>query len=86
MATNAWTWANLNNDQLSLLKEAESTLGTDLLLAYQPSDRPTGAEKMAAAAELQVAPLNESQIECLQGLESQLNTVIIAYQQANVGA
>jgi hypothetical protein len=30
---------------------------------------------------LQVAALNENQLECLQGLEQMVNAVVIAYRQ-----
>ncbi len=34
MAANGWTWADLNDDQMKLVTEAEGTLGADYLLAY----------------------------------------------------
>jgi hypothetical protein len=34
------------------------------------------------ASGLQPARLNDSQLECLQGLEKQLDAVVVAYRQA----
>ena len=78
MTTQGWTWANLSGDQLKLVAEAERSLSADYLLAYQPtehSSRPVEARVRG----LRTAPLTESEIESLQGLESQLQAVVIAY-------
>ncbi|MCC7446298.1 MAG: hypothetical protein IT324_02730 [Anaerolineae bacterium] len=75
-----WNWANLTQDQLDRIAEAEATLGSNvsILMAYQPD--PRGYREDMAPVEQPIAPLTESQIECLRGLEQQLGTVIIAYQ------
>ncbi len=65
---NAWTLANLTDEQLGKLKEAEQTLGPFNLLAYQP-------------VPVQPAQLNASQTECLQGLEKILGVTIVAYRK-----
>ena len=81
MAT-GWTWANLSDDQLALMAEAERTLGADYLLVYEPSPQPTDDSVEAQIQDLQAAPLTESQLECLHGLESQLQTIVVAYKGA----
>ncbi len=65
---NSWTLANLTDEQLRQLKEAEQTLGPFNLLAYQP-------------VQVKPAQLSASQIECLQGLEKNLGVTIVAYQK-----
>ena len=75
---NGWTWANLSDDQLRLIAEAERSLGAEYLLVYQPTDHSSRAVE-ARVRDLAAAPLNESQLECLSGLESQLGAVVVAY-------
>ncbi|NLG72982.1 MAG: hypothetical protein GX495_13200 [Chloroflexi bacterium] len=84
MNTSGWTWADLRGENLNLLQEAENTLGegVDVLLAYQTSGLPEFESLSFALGNLKVAPINESQIECLQGLEDKLQAVVIAYQKA----
>jgi hypothetical protein len=60
-----WTLANLSPEQERLLKEAEGTLGDNILLAYAPN-------------KVEPAPLNESQQECLEGLEKNTGLVVLA--------
>jgi hypothetical protein len=78
MTTNGWTWANLSDDQLQLVAEAEQSLGADYLLVYKPGEQSTGVTRSAGQS-LKAAPLTESQLECLHGLEQQLNAVVVAY-------
>lgn len=81
MATSEWSWAALDREQLGILREAESTLGADILLAYQPESQPHAQAPTINQMGLQVAALNESQLECLQGLEQMVNAVVIAYRK-----
>lgn len=82
MTNQAWTWAHLNREQIGLLQEAEATLGSDILLAYQVESHPHAQAPEVAQMGLHVAALNDSQLECLQGLETMMQTVVIAYQQS----
>ncbi len=82
MTTQEWTWAHLNREQISLLRKAEATLGADILLAYHPESQPQAQAPKVAQMGLQVAALNESQLECLQGLEDMMQAVVIAYRQS----
>ncbi len=68
MENNVWLLANLSADQLRALQEAEQQLGPVSILAFQPE-------------QAKVAQLNESQVECLKGLEGQLGLTLIAYQK-----
>jgi hypothetical protein len=81
MSSTAWEWANLKPDQLKELKEGEATLGVEAmrLLAYQPAKQAKVQEKKVAEAGLKVAALNDSQVECLVGLEKKLSSVVVAY-------
>ena len=81
MANDQWRWANLNGEQLNMLMEGEQTLGADILLAYEQDQTATVQEGKFHQSGLQAARLNDSQIECLQGLEKNLQAVVIAYQQ-----
>lgn len=81
MTHSKWSWAALNREQLGILREAEDTLGADILLAYQQESQPQAQAPALAQMGLQVAALNESQLECLQGLEQMVNAVVIAYRQ-----
>ena len=60
--------------------EAEQTLGADYLVVLQAAEQPAAGVDEPAAAAIEIAPLTESQIECLQGLEQQLGAMILAYQ------
>lgn len=81
MTQSEWTWAQLNGQQIGLLQEAEQTLGADILLAYQQESQPQAQAPEIAQMGLYVAALNESQLECLHGLEKMMQTVVIAYKQ-----
>jgi hypothetical protein len=80
MATNGWNWANLNRQQLEMLHEGEQTLGPEILMAYQQDQSGNVDQETISQEGLQVASLDESQLECLQGLESKLQAVVVAYQ------
>lgn len=81
MANNGWTWANLSGEQLGMLHEGEQTLGAAILLAYQQDQNDTIQVGNFSQSSLQVASLNESQIECLQGLEKNMQAIVVAYQE-----
>ncbi|MHB0870986.1 MAG: hypothetical protein ACYC5J_16245 [Chloroflexota bacterium] len=65
MAGKIYTLSHLTEEQERLLKESESTLGGGVLLAYREG-------------EVEPAQLNESQMECLKGLEEKLGMTILA--------
>jgi hypothetical protein len=77
-----WAWASLNDTQLQHVAEAENTLGADYLLVYQSDRSQTGPAVGSSSGELQVASLTPSQLECLQGLENQLQAVVVAYNKS----
>jgi hypothetical protein len=64
-----WTLTHLTPEQEQLLKEAEATLGANILLAFNDA---------------QVTPtqLTESQMECLKGLEEKLGVTVLAVETA----
>lgn len=64
-----WMLANLTDEQLNKVQEAERTLGAEYILVFQP-------------ASMQVAELDESQVECLQGLEQDLGMTTVAYKHS----
>ncbi len=69
MAAKIWELANLSAEQLRSIQEAEQTLDSVSLVAFDSVDTTN------------VAKLNESQIECLQGLEQKLGLTIVAYRR-----
>jgi hypothetical protein len=79
MTDQTWQWAQLSDEQLQWLKQAEQTLGADVLLAFQGA----GAAARPGVPNLQAAALNESQMDCLRGTETKLNAVVVAYQRAH---
>ncbi|MBI4787647.1 MAG: hypothetical protein HY782_11440 [Chloroflexi bacterium] len=68
MENQAYKLANLSDDQLKKIQEAEPTLGSINLLAFQ-------------SVALNPAQLNVSQLECLQGLEKNLGVTLVAYRK-----
>jgi len=78
MDNHNWTWAQLDERQMQAVQEAERTLGADYVLAYQPSG---GGGTRTPAGALRAAALNESQLECLQGLEQQIGATLVAYEK-----
>jgi hypothetical protein len=80
MNDRTWQLADLDERQLDLVREAERTLDADYVLVFRPvSDRPPSAVNLAG--DLQPAALDDSQLECLQGLEQRLRAVTVAYQR-----
>jgi hypothetical protein len=81
--SDTWTWAAIDQNQISWLQEAEQTLGAevDILLAYVPGNQQDVREEMFSKNGLQTARLSESQVECLQGLEEKMQVVVIAYEK-----
>jgi hypothetical protein len=79
MATARWNFANLEADQVALVAEAERTLNTDVVMAYEPSAWGT-VDPDTVGAGLDPADLEPSQLECLQGLERMVGGVLVAYR------
>jgi hypothetical protein len=77
MTTTEWSWADLTDDQLSKVATAEQSLGADYLLVYQPNPQDAGGAVRPHG--LRPASLTESQLECLHGLETQLQAIVVAY-------
>lgn len=69
MANKNWLPAKLSDEQLKQVKEAERTLADSVnIVALHPVDS-------------NIADLNDSQKECLQGLEKRLGLVLVAYKK-----
>ncbi len=80
MANQSWKWAKLSDEQLSQLREGEQTLDVEYLLAYEPSQSAAIQPGRFSQDGLQVAELDQSQLECLQGLEKNIRSVLVAYK------
>jgi hypothetical protein len=74
-----WKWASLDSKGLALVKETEETLGADVVLVYAEGGPDTDANTRMG---LRPAPLDPSQLECLQGVERLIGAVAVAYQRA----
>lgn len=85
MAESKWKWADLSGEQLEMLHEGEETLGAEVLLAYQEDMSSGFMGQDLSMSGLQAAPLNESQLECLRGLEKNMQAVVVAYMYIPVG-
>jgi hypothetical protein len=72
-----WTWADLDARGLALVAEAERTLHADFVLVYRPGE---DEYDVPASIHLPATTLDESQLECLQGLERMVGGVAVAYQ------
>lgn len=79
MTEATWSWAELDEDQLELVDEAERELGADFVLAYRPG--PPGIVP-AALGGVEPSPLDAAMIDRLRGLEQELGTVVVAYRRA----
>ena len=77
----AWTLADLAPEQLALLDDTERTLDTDIVLAYRPTSWGTVDADTLAADGLHPVDLDADQLECLQGVEQQLGSVLVAYRR-----
>lgn len=76
-----WSYAELGEDQLELVAEAERTLDTDVVMVYRPSAWGTVDPEAVSAEGLHPVELEGSQLECLQGLERQVGGVMVAYRR-----
>lgn len=80
MNDSAWHWARLDRKGIALVQETEAALGADVVLAYGPGGPKADPSILAGLAPV---ALNESQLECLQGVESKLGIVAVAYTRAH---
>jgi hypothetical protein len=79
MAVGGWNFADLEPEEVALVVEAERTLGTDLVMAYEPSAWGT-VDPESIGERLDPAVLETSQLEYLQGLERKVGGVLVAYR------
>jgi|RhiMetdeSRZDD1v2_1073273.scaffolds.fasta_scaffold169205_2 hypothetical protein len=79
MAVGGWNFADLEPEEVALVVEAERTLDTDLVMAYEPSAWGT-VDPESIGERLDPAELETSQLEYLQGLERKVGGVLVAYR------
>lgn len=79
MRTANWSLAELDDAELDLVREAEETLGADVVLVYRPGGDGVPASDPPG---LRPSELDESKLECLQGLERRIGSVAVAYRRA----
>jgi hypothetical protein len=80
MNNSGWNWARLDEHSLDLVREAEATLGADIVLVYEP-----GYDLADESARQGLAParLTPSELECLQGVEAKVGGVAVAYTRTH---
>lgn len=76
-----WSYAELAPAQLALVTEAERTLATDVVMVYRPSAWGTVDPDVVTADGLRPVELEPSQLECLQGLETMVGGIAVAYRR-----
>ena len=77
MTETTWTWADLDERSLALVAEAERTLHADFVLVYRPGE---DEFDVPAAIDLPPTSLDDTELECLQGLERMVGGVAVAYR------
>ncbi len=82
MAGSAWTFADLDGRQLELVRLAERTLPADVVMVYEETDDAVSVDASTAVRGLQPVSLAPDELECLQGLERQVDGVAVAYRRA----
>jgi len=80
MAADKWIFAKLDNDQLELIKQGEAALGVDYLLAFRQDESARPGNIGLILEGLTAASMDDSEIECLEGLELRLQAVVVAYK------
>jgi len=78
-----WAYAELEDEQLAFVLEAEASLDADVVLAFRPVRRGTVDPDAVAAHGLQPIDLDQAQLDRLRGLEGRSHSVLVAYRQAN---
>ncbi len=78
MTEATWSWAELDEEQLQRVDEAERDLGADFVLVYRPG--PPGIVPSALGG-VEPSPLDAAKIDRLRGLERELGTVAVAYRR-----
>jgi hypothetical protein len=83
MSANNWIFATLENDQLELIKEGETALGVDYLVAYRQDEGAHPGYINLFLEGLSAATLDDREIECLEGLEQRIQAVVVAYKRVD---
>ena len=82
MAGSGWTFADLDKSHLELVRLAERTLPADVVMVYEEGGTGLAPDPARAVADLQPVPLAPDELECLQGLERQVEGIAVAYRRA----
>jgi hypothetical protein len=77
MTIDRWSWAQLDDEELDLVKETEAAIGADYVLVFDRG----GGVSVSDVPGVRPSELDESQIERLQDVERQLGSVAVAYQR-----
>ena len=72
-----WTWADLDDRAVALIEETERTLEADYVVVYRETE---DEFDLPAELHLHAKSLDESQLECLRGVEQLVGGVAVAYE------
>jgi hypothetical protein len=78
-----WSYADLGTDELALVAEAERTLDTAIVLAFQPTRWGTIDPDAVVADGLRPVDLAASQLEHLREIEDRVGGVLVAYRRVD---
>ena len=81
MADKDWAFARLEGEDLDLVEAAERTLSADVVMIYRQGDTQPVDSRVLEADDLEPAALDESELECLQGMEERMGAVAVAYHR-----
>lgn len=79
MQETMWSWAELDEEKLELVDEAERELGADFVLVFRPGPPGIPAQVLGGVAP---QPLDPAGVERLRGLEERVGGVAVAYRRA----
>jgi hypothetical protein len=72
-----WTWADLDDRAVALIEETERTLEAGYVVVYRETE---DESDLPAELHLHAKALDESQLDCLRGVEQLVGGVAVAYE------
>ncbi len=78
MTESRWTWAELSDEELIAVADAERAIQADYVVIYRPA---TGPYDAPVALDLPAQPLDEVQLAAIRALEASVGGVAVAYRR-----
>lgn len=79
MTDDQWAWAQLDDEELDLVRETEEHLGADYVLVYDHG----GGTPVRDVQGLRPKDLDETDVERLRVVERQVGGVAVAYERTD---